>query len=363
MSHLARTTLAALAALALVSPARAVDVTLALTSATTQACHYEDDWYYGQYLVCGGQVAAGLAPATPQGAGRLEFDAAHEFLRGALSLEAYSINGSGMPAWSAAIERVDSYTIRRADQAIGPWPLQIPGQASPASPYAAGIAVTRFSAQDDFAGTLTMSFQADDLTQWQLKLAFTSIPGSGPPACLGERLLLDDDGDGETNARDAAPGYRDTTYGGAIDADGRTIGDFCGTAPGNTSTCRRLDFQNDEPLRLKPLDCRPNTDHDYCAPAAFFAAEAATPSPAPRTCLGFALVDDADGDGEPDRSDRCATTPAGETVDGDGCSALQFCAAQTARACARADFSNDEPGKKPRDCAKTRTKPRACTVF
>jgi hypothetical protein len=79
-------------------------------------------------------------------------------------------------------------------------------------------------------------------------------------------------------------------------------------------------------------------------------------------CLGFAVVDDADGDGEPDSTDRCASTPTGATVDGDGCSALQFCEAQPAAGCGRADFDNDEPGRKPLDCKKTKAKPRACTV-
>jgi hypothetical protein len=72
-------------------------------------------------------------------------------------------------------------------------------------------------------------------------------------------------------------------------------------------------------------------------------------------------VDDADGDGEPDGTDRCAATPAGQAVDGDGCSAAQFCAAQSYAACRRSDWRNDEPLRAPRDCSRTR-RPRACSA-
>lgn len=365
MSHLASTTLAALAAVALISPARAVDVALTLTSVDAAPCHLVYDDYYGEYVSCGSSAPASLAPAAPRGEGTLEFDAAGEFMRGALSLEAYAINASGVPAWSAAIKRLNSYTIQRADQALGPWPFAIPGQANPAATQGAAIDLTRFTAQDDFAGTLTLGFQADDLTQWRLSFAFASISGSGPPACPNALLLADEDGDGELNARDDMPDYRDSSHGGAVDADGRTIAEVCASSP-YTPMCNRVDFDNDEPLRRKPGDCRliRHKQGNNCVPGEFFLAGAVTLAPAQRTCLGFALVDDTDGDGEPDATDRCASTPAGAAIDGDGCNAPQFCAAQPVAACVRADFENDELGtKKPRDCKKTQTKPRACTVF
>jgi len=60
---------------------------------------------------------------------------------------------------------------------------------------------------------------------------------------------------------------------------------------------------------------------------------------------------DADGDGHADSVDRCSdTAPAGLT-DESGCSQAQFCAAQSVFLCKKADFRNDEHGrKKPKDC-------------
>ena len=64
---------------------------------------------------------------------------------------------------------------------------------------------------------------------------------------------------------------------------------------------------------------------------------------------GFA---DADGDGEDDRGDRCLDTPSLVAVDDSGCSLAQFCAAQ-GDSCESADWRNDEPRGKARDCART----------
>jgi hypothetical protein len=68
---------------------------------------------------------------------------------------------------------------------------------------------------------------------------------------------------------------------------------------------------------------------------------------------------DADADGTGDSADACAATPAGDEVDQAGCSLAQFCAGidvatkAGAKACKKADWSNDEPvmGKKQADCA------------
>jgi hypothetical protein len=98
-----------------------------------------------------------------------------------------------------------------------------------------------------------------------------------------------------------------------------------------------------------------------CEPTQFFYRSHPPLAPT-RTCAGFPIVDDADRDGEPNATDRCASTPVGAAIDGDGCSAEQFCSQQSAAICRRVDFGNDEPlVKLPDDCALTRTTPRACT--
>ena len=75
--------------------------------------------------------------------------------------------------------------------------------------------------------------------------------------------------------------------------------------------------------------------------------------------LAACLADprDADTDREPDVTDLCPGTHAGEAVDSDGCSREQFCAGALAtdrysrRACRRSDWRNDEPTlANPRDC-------------
>jgi hypothetical protein len=71
-------------------------------------------------------------------------------------------------------------------------------------------------------------------------------------------------------------------------------------------------------------------------------------------CLVLDALEDLDRDGESGRTDRCPDTPAGEPVDAAGCSHRQFCAAQSPKACTRADWMNDEPGATAGDCAKGR---------
>jgi hypothetical protein len=82
-----------------------------------------------------------------------------------------------------------------------------------------------------------------------------------------------------------------------------------------------------------------------------------------------ALNADSDADGRRNQDDACPATPAGATVDAGGCSQAQFCAAVDTstksgrKACALADWKNDEPlMKKPaRDCAFDRPA-RACVA-
>ncbi|MBM4382908.1 MAG: hypothetical protein FJ091_06010 [Deltaproteobacteria bacterium] len=70
-------------------------------------------------------------------------------------------------------------------------------------------------------------------------------------------------------------------------------------------------------------------------------------------------VFDADGDGEPNATDRCPGSQS--STDESGCTLAQFCAAQPMSVCARADFNNDQPGiKKPGDCFSVGG---ACTPF
>jgi hypothetical protein len=65
---------------------------------------------------------------------------------------------------------------------------------------------------------------------------------------------------------------------------------------------------------------------------------------------------DTDADGIPDRLDHCAGTPAGVSVDAEGCSLTQFCAridASTPKGlllCAAVDWQNDEPLVGAADC-------------
>lgn len=75
-------------------------------------------------------------------------------------------------------------------------------------------------------------------------------------------------------------------------------------------------------------------------------------------CLNNPILQDADGDGESDPSDRCPGTPNGQGVDSDGCSWSQFCAkvnlsSKTGKKeCQLSDWKNDEPllDSKTADC-------------
>lgn len=364
MRRLTRTLGAWFAVAALAPTAQAVEATFTLASATREACRFEYDGYYGEYLACDPPTAATLAPATPAGVGgTIDLDAGGELMRAVLNLEAYTVDGFAMPAWSGTLERAGSAVVRLAGGAAGPWPLATPNTANPTI-ESAFYSVAPFTSQASFGGTLDLAFLGDDLTRWVLHFAFASVPSSGAPACPGDRLLLDQDADGEIDARDANSWGRDGTFGLGVDQVGRTVAEFCGALPASALVCNRADFRNDEPQRKKPGDCRvvAQAGSATCRGAEYYGVVAQFPTP--RTCLGLSVLDDADADGEPDRSDRCLGTPAGAAVDGDGCSAPQFCSLQSVGLCKRADFRNDEPTvKTPFDCAKTRTTPRTCEAL
>jgi hypothetical protein len=70
---------------------------------------------------------------------------------------------------------------------------------------------------------------------------------------------------------------------------------------------------------------------------------------------------DEDADGHVDAVDLCPQTASGAFTDERGCSQAQFCAAQSRFTCKKADFRNDEHGrKKPKDC---RVLNNACQPF
>jgi hypothetical protein len=232
--------------------------------------------------------------------------------------------------------------------------------------------LTRMTSQSDFSGELLLTVLDEHATSvgsewvhWELAFAFESAPSSVPPACEGDVLLLDDDGDGETNSRDLRPGSLDTSGGPGVDENGLSVAEFCRSAGGSgaTASCAGLDFRNDEPGLKKPHDCGIERVRGIrsCVPREFFGN--APPVPLPHRCLGALTVGDADGDGEPDTTDRCPNTPPSSVIDGNGCSAEQFCSQQSVKLCSRADFLNDEPlVKKPGDCGPTSSKPPACAA-
>jgi hypothetical protein len=362
-----RPALLALAALTLATRASAVDVSFSLTGATSETCteEYDGYYYYGTYWSCAPPAPVAIAPSAPQGAGSIDFDVTGRPFGGSVALEAHQLGGDAVPAWTRTFVPEGSSGVIRtsSDSGIGPWPVPLGPEAYDSSAW---LTITRFASQSDFDGTITVRWdevQRDaqgvgTRTVRQLVYAFSAL-GSGSVACPGEEIFADDDHDGEKNDRDRFPHW--LNGGGGVDADGATLADFCAGSPVYPKTsCRRADFRNDEPLRGNAGDCRlVRTGDPPCQPAEIFGA---TPLPTLRACLGLPVVDDADEDGEPDGTDRCASTPAGQAVDGDGCSAQEFCAAQAYKSCRRSDWRNDERStRSPRDCTRTR-RPRACTA-
>jgi YVTN family beta-propeller protein len=135
----------------------------------------------------------------------------------------------------------------------------------------------------------------------------------------GSAPLVDDDFDGIDDQVDNCPGLSNPAQ---LDADGDGIGDLCDPFPNN-----------------------PNNDIAQCE---IDREDALTQLD---SCLSLTKFTDQDGDGEFDGTDRCVNTPSGESVDDSGCSITQFCAKFTSkRTCRMADWNNDEPVGKPRDC-------------
>lgn len=341
--------------------AEAVEVTLQLDSVMSQTCVRRPNHGRGPWAeVCDPAVSVPTVPSAPVAAGSVvDVDALGVPIRVFLSLPGYTLDGLPVAPWSGAIERLASGTSWHAVlDANEPWPVNLAGPGSFA------LRLTRFASQTDFAGHLVLSAAVSrpplpliNLARWTLSFSFVAVPNAGAPACLGETLHFDDDADGEVSHRDLRPLGLDARFGSGVDEWGLTIAEFCGDAQ---LTCSRADFRNDEPLLKKPLDCRQNARD--CVPAEMFGPVAVGATP-PRQCLGHAVISDSDADGEPDATDRCAATPAGAYVDGNGCSAPQFCSLQSPSACPRSDFINDEPlSKQPLDCALTQSAPRVCAA-
>jgi hypothetical protein len=79
-------------------------------------------------------------------------------------------------------------------------------------------------------------------------------------ACLVRPGFVDTDGDGEEDRTDACP---NTPAGLAVDAQGCSVNEFCERQSGQWfySTyviCVASDWQNDEPLEIRPRDCKPD---------------------------------------------------------------------------------------------------------
>lgn len=341
-----RSRLVALTLLALSGRAAATDVALQLESVTIRRCT-EDYYYYYYYgTVCDDPVPASLTPSVPQGSGTIHLDTVGVLIGGTLQLEGYALGGDSVAPWTRGVERRDAQ-LRDGFLALDDgW-----GDAE--------LVVTSFSSQGSFSGRIVNRYSratADAEERFEETYRFSTLPG-GATACVGQRLYLDEDGDGEEDASDLAPrGATVTAFGARVDAAGRTIADFCALATDSKRACRSSDFMNDEPLRRKPRDCHyvgGETASLRCSPRELIPPVSPVPPFSGPTCQGLPVFSDSDGDGEGDVTDACPDTPSGTIVDDDGCSLGDFCALQPRAACRRADFMNDEPGRrKPRDCAR-----------
>lgn len=335
--------------MAAAAPARSADVTIWLESVTKHECtcrgpYTPHNGYCGYYdprptcMPVGATPA--LSPAPPAGGGTIDLDTTGVLIEGSVGLQSYTLDGAPVAAWTRAVERREPELRDGFLSLDDGW-----GDAR--------LFVDSFVGQGAFTGHIENRYSTRITHGEQVVLEryrFATLQGSGPGACAGSRLYFDEDGDGEEDSRDLAPrGLTDPQFGTRVDPSGRTVADFCLLASNGHFPCGRMDFLNDEPRRKKPLDCRSNKK--VCVPAAPVAPLAVAPFSGP-TCLGLPMFADLDHDGEGDATDLCPLTPTGARIDGSGCSADEFCAAQSALECKRSDFMNDEHGvKKPHDCA------------
>ncbi len=142
-----------------------------------------------------------------------------------------------------------------------------------------------------------------------------------------DRASGDADGDGVADVLDNCPNRANSTQ---TDGDGDGLGDACDAYPAQADNL--LGACQADLTGTRNLIAARQLDLAQC-----------------RT-IGFV---DSDGEGESNARDLCPGTPAGQPADEAGCSRSQFCAAQSASGCRRADWRNDQPGvKSPRDCAR-----------
>jgi len=165
-----------------------------------------------------------------------------------------------------------------------------------------------------------LSYDQGSLVLWQTGgLAFRS----GSRVYLVDATLPDGDGDGAGDPRDNC---RVEPNASQQDGDGDRVG----------AACDPDDAAPDVPLAVCEDAVQDNVARLYA-------------------CLFSNGFEDSDGDDEHDPRDHCPDTAARAPVDDAGCSLEQFCAVQGA-ACEAADWRNDEPKGKPRDCDRVGSK-------
>lgn len=315
-----------------------------MSVATGEGC---GAWGYG----CEANIPLPLTPEVPVGVGAIDVDGRGRFLQGVFDLGGYTRGGAEVAGWTRELLPSD---LQQSD-----WWLdagEVWGDVD--------LVITDFQTPGRFAGRITHFYElatesgaAGELFLEIYSFSTAQAPsGPVPSPCPGLRLHLDEDADGEEDGRDLAPpGETDPSFGTRVDGGGRTVADFCAIGTSTPGLCKRLDFQNDEPLRQRPKDCRPTPGS--CRPVQSMPAASPAPFSGP-TCEGLPVFSDADGDEESDVSDRCPNSTG--AVDRNGCDAEQFCAVQSLGSCKRADFQNDEPTlKRPGDCQRVA---RECTA-
>lgn len=146
---------------------------------------------------------------------------------------------------------------------------------------------------------------------------------SGGRVYLVDATLPDEDGDGHGDPRDNC---FLSANAGQQDGDGDRVG----------AACDPDDTAPDVPLAVCEDEVQENVARLYA-------------------CLYTKGFEDGDADDEHDAGDHCPGTPAHAAVDDSGCSLEQFCTEQGG-ACEAADWRNDEPKGKPRDCERVGSK-------